>query len=237
MFVRKTKSRKSTCFQIGEKRYGKFELIKHVGCASIDNEIEALQATAKQELQELMLRNQLLLFPEIKKSFKAKLLNWHITGYHLVFGTVYDSIGFPNNILRDLVVARIVHPRSKNATARYLQNYLGISLHRDRVYRFLDTLDKNKLTSIAYEFVSVKNEGISLIFYDVTTLHFETETEDDFRKKGFSKDHRGDMPQILIGLFVDYEGYPFDFDFFTGNTFEGHTFKISVEKLIKKVSI
>jgi len=234
MFVRKTKSRKSTCFQIGEKRYGKFELIKHVGCASIDNEIEALQATAKQELQELMLRNQLLLFPEIKKSFKAKLLNWHITGYHLVFGTVYDSIGFPNNILRDLVVARIVHPRSKNATARYLQNYLGISLHRDRVYRFLDTLDKNKLTSIAYEFVSVKNEGISLIFYDVTTLHFETETEDDFRKKGFSKDHRGDMPQILIGLFVDYEGYPFDFDFFTGNTFEGHTFKISVEKLIKK---
>ena len=111
---------------------------------------------------------------------------------------------------------------------------MGISLHRDRVYRFLDTLDKNKLTSIAYEFVSVKNEGISLIFYDVTTLHFETETEDDFRKKGFSKDHRGDMPQILIGLFVDYEGYPFDFDFFTGNTFEGHTFKISVEKLIKK---
>ena len=92
---------------------------------------------------------------------------------------------------------------------------MGISLHRDRVYRFLDTLDKNKLTSIAYEFVSVKNEGISLIFYDVTTLHFETETEDDFRKKGFSKDHRGDMPQILIGLFVDYEGYPFDFDFFT----------------------
>ena len=53
-------------------------------------------------------------------------------------------------------------------------------------------------------------------------------------KKGFSKDHRGDMPQVLIGLFVDFEGYPFDFDCFTGNTFEGHTFKTSVEKLIKK---
>jgi transposase len=82
--------------------------------------------------------------------------------------------------------------------------------------------------------VSLKNKGISLIFYDVTTLHFETEKEDEFRKKGFSKDHRGDMPQILIGLFVDFEGYPFDFDFFKGNTFEGHTFKTSVEKLIKK---
>lgn len=234
MYVRKIKSRKSTCFQIGEKRYGRFKLIKHVGCASTIHEIEALQVKAKQELQELILKNQLLLFPEIKKSFKAKLLNWHITGYHFVFGKVYDSIGFPSNVLRDLVVARIVYPRSKDATTRYLQNYLGVPLHRDKVYRFLDTLNKNKLTKIAYEFVSLKNKGISLIFYDVTTLHFETEKEDEFRKKGFSKDRRGDMPQILIGLFVDFEGYPFDFDFFTGNTFEGHTFKTSVEKLIKK---
>jgi len=234
MFIRKVKSRKSICFQIGEKRNGRFKLIKHVGCASIDHEIEALQVKAKQELQELILKNQLLLFPEIKKSFKAKLLNWHITGYHLVFGTVYNSVGFPNNMLRDLVVARIVHPRSKDATVRYLRDYLGIMLSKDRIYRFLDTLDKNRLTRIAYDFVSKKNKGISLIFYDVTTLHFETEKEDEFRKKGFSKDHRGDMPQILVGLFVDFEGYPFDFDYFTGNTFEGHTFKTSVKKLIKK---
>jgi len=234
MFVRKIKSRKSTCFQIGEKQNGRFQLMKHVGCASTDHEIEALLVKAKQELQELILQNQLLLFPEIKKSFKAKLLNWHITGYHLLFGNVYDSVGFPNNMLRDLVVCRIVYPRSKDAMTRYLKNYLGVPLHRDKVYRFLDSLDKNKLTRIAYEFVFKKNKGISLIFYDVTTLHFETEKEDALRKKGFSKDHRGDMPQILIGLFVDHEGYPFDFDFFTGNTFEGHTFKVSVEKLIKK---
>lgn len=234
MFVRKTKSRTSTCFQIGEKRYGKFKLLKHVGCASTSDEIETLQVKAKQELQELILKNQLLLFPEIKKSFKAKLLNWHITGYHLVFGTVYNLIGFPDSILRDLVVARIVHPKSKDATVRYFRNYLGITLSKDRIYRFLDTLDKNKLSKIAYDFVSLKNNGISLIFYDVTTLHFETEKEDNFRKKGFSKDHRGDMPQVLIGLFVDSQGYPFDFDYFTGNTFEGHTFKTSVEKLIKK---
>ena len=152
----------------------------------------------------------------------------------IVFGTVYNSVGFPNNMLRDLVVARIVHPRSKDATVRFLRDYLGIMLSKDRIYRFLDTLDKNKLTRITYDFVSKKNKGISLIFYDVTTLHFETEKEDEFRKKGFSKDHRGDMPQILVGLFVDYEGYPFDFDFFTGNTFEGHTFKTSIEKLIKR---
>ena len=131
----------------------------------------------------MIFKNQISLFPEIKKSFKAKLLNWHITGYHLVFGKVYDLVGFSNNMLRDLVVARIVHPKSKDATVRYLRNYLGIMLSKDKIYRFLDTLDKNKLTEIAYKFVSLKNNGISLIFYDVTTLHFETEKEDDFRKK------------------------------------------------------
>ena len=86
-------------------------------------------------------------------------------------------------MLRDLVVARIVHPKSKDATVRYLRNYLGIMLSKDKIYRFLDTLDKNKLTEIAYKFVSLKNNGISLIFYDVTTLHFETEKKMILGKK------------------------------------------------------
>lgn len=234
MFVRKIKSRKSICFQIGEKRYGGFKLIKHVGCASTDNEIEALQIKSKQELKNLIFKNQPSLFPEANKSFKAKLLNWRITGYHLAFGNVYDAIGFPDNMLRDLVISRIVYPKSKSATVRFLRDYLGISLSKDRIYRFLDTLDKDILTKIAYEFVSAKNGDISLVFYDVTTLYFEIEKEDEFRRKGYSKDHRGDIPQILIGLFVDCDGYPFDFDFFRGNTFEGHTFKSSIENLTKK---
>ncbi len=166
---------------------------------------------------------------------KAKLLSWHITGFHQVFGAVYDVIGFPKTLLRDLVVSRIVYPRSKLATIRYLNNALGISLSKDKVYRFLDTLDKDQLTRTAYQFVKRRNQGqLTLIFYDVTTLYFETNTEDDLRQKGYSKDHRGDMPQILIGLFVDKDGYPFDFDFFEGKTFEGHTFPKMVAHLKKK---
>lgn len=238
MFVRRIKSRKSICFQIGEKRYGKFRLIKHVGCSSDPSEIEALQIRAEQQLQTTLFENQPVLFPQINTSSKAALLSWHITGYHRTFGSVYDSIGFPHTLLRDLVVARIVYPKSKSATVRYLERYLGIVLKRDRVYRFLDTLDKDELMSIAFKFVSQKNNGMALCFYDVTTLYFETETtDDDFRKKGFSKDHRGDMPQIVIGLFVDHEGYPFDFELFEGNTFEGHTFSVAIERLMKKYSL
>ncbi len=236
MFVRKTKSRSSTCFQVGHKRNGKFVLVKHVGCASTPAEIEALRLKAKQELVRIVYENQLSMFPDKRQTSKAKLLGWHITGYHLVFGSVYDSIGFPNNLLRDLVVARIVYPKSKLSTIRYLGRHMGINLPKDRVYRFLDRLDKNELSQIAFRFVSQRNNGISLIFYDVTTLYFEVDNEDTLRKKGYSKDHRSDIPQILIGLFVDHDGYPFDFDFFDGKTFEGNTFQVAIGNLMAKYS-
>lgn len=236
MFVRKTKSRNSTCFQIGKKQYGRFVLVKHIGCADTSSEIEALQLKAQSELTRILFENQLALFPEHRSISRAKLLSWRITGFHEVFGCVYDRIGFPATMLRDFVVARIVYPKSKLATTSYLSQYLGKQFSKDAIYRFLDTLDKQMLTKIAFEFVSKRNNGISLIFYDVTTLSFETDTEDEMRRKGYSKEHRNDMPQVLIGLFVDRDGYPFDFDVFEGNKFEGHTFKTAVANLIKKYS-
>lgn len=236
MFVRKTKSRNSTCFQIGKKQHRRFVLIEHVGCANTPYEIEALQLKAQSELTRILFENQLTLFPEHRSISRAKLLSWRITGFHEVFGCVYDRIGFPATMLRDFVVARIVYPKSKLATTSYLSQYLGKQFSKDAIYRFLDTLDKHTLTKIAFEFVSKRNSGISLIFYDVTTLSFETDTEDEMRRKGYSKEHRNDMPQVLIGLFVDRDGYPFDFDVFEGNKFEGHTFKTAVASLMKRYS-
>ena len=233
MFIRKVTSRNSTCFQIGEKREGRFKMILHVGCATEPVQIEALRMKALQLLHDEQRRYQLDLFPSTSTSLPtAKLSGWQITGYHRVFGKVYDSIGFPHNLLRDLVIARIAHPKSKAATVRYMGNYLGIPIKKDVVYRFLDTLDKRKLTQIAFDFVSRNHpKGISVCFYDVTTLYFETTVEDEFRQKGFSKDHRMDMPQILIGLFVDSRGYPFDIHWFEGKTFEGHTFSQAMNSI------
>jgi transposase len=215
VYIRKVKSRNSICYQIGEKLQGKFKLIEHVGCSQDLSEIEALKLKAKKRLWQLEFENQLSLFPQ-KKSLKAQLVEWKITGFHQVFGRVYDRIGFTNNLLRDLVVARIVYPKSKLATIRY----------------------KNELTQAAFEFVVSKHggKGLSLIFYDVTTLYFESDKEDNFRQKGYSKDHRSDMPQILVGLFVDKDGYPFDFDFFEGKTFEGHTLPRMIASLKNKHS-
>jgi transposase len=233
MYVRKVKGEKATFFQIGQKVKGKFVLIKHVGSASTPEQIEILQLKAQGELERIKLDRQPSLFPAVNTETRAKLVNWRITGFHKIFGHIYDRIGFPKNMLRDLVIARIAYPKSKLATVRYLDQYLGISLSEDKIYRFLDTLNKDELTRIAFDFVSKKNNGIALIFYDVTTLYFEANDEDDLRKKGFSKDHKNELPQIVIGLFVDKDGYPFDFDFYEGSTFEGHTFPKAIKSLLK----
>jgi len=234
MYVRRVKGEKATFFQIGEKVKGKFVLIKHVGSASAPEQIEVLQLKAQGELEKMKLDRQPSLFPAVDTETRAKLVNWRITGFHQIFGHIYDGVGFPRNMLRELVIARIAYPKSKSATVRYLDQYLGISLSEDRIYRFLDTLNKDELTKIAFDFVSKKNNGIALIFYDVTTLYFEAHDEDDLRKKGFSKDHKNELPQIVIGLFVDKDGYPFDFDFYEGSTFEGHTFPKAIKSLLEK---
>lgn len=234
MFIRTTKSRKSTCFQIGCKKNGKFVLVKHIGCACLSEKINILKIKAFEELKKLLHKDQLSLFPLFQSPLKVKLVNWYITGFHQIFGHIYTLIGFPNDILKDLVVARIVYPKSKLATIHYLDQYLGVTFSEDKIYRFLDTLNKDKLTKIAFDFVSKKNDGIALIFYDVTTLYFESNNEDELRKKGYSKDHKSDLPQIVVGLFVDKNGYPFDFDFYDGSTFEGHTFPKAIKALTTK---
>ena len=67
------------------------------------------------------------------------------------------------------------------------------------------------------------NGEISVVFYDVTTLYFQIDDEDEIRKRGFSKEGKHQNPQIVLGLLVSVDGYPLAFDIFEGNKFEGHT--------------
>jgi transposase len=73
----------------------------------------------------------------------------------------------------------------------------------------------------------------SLVFYDVTTLYYESFEADDLRKPGFSKDNKSQQPQIVLGLVVNADGFPVSYEIFEGNKFEGHTL-IPVIKAFKK---
>jgi len=80
-----------------------------------------------------------------------------------------------------------------------------------------------------------------LFFYDVTTIYFQIDDEDEIRKRGFSKEGKHQNPQIVLGLLVSVDGYPLAYEIHEGNKFEGHTMlpvidafkaKYKLEKLV-----
>lgn len=79
--------------------------------------------------------------------------------------------------------------------------------------------------------------NFDILFYDVTTLYFETFEEDELRKNGFSKDNKSQQPQILIALMVTKEGFPIAYEVFSGNTFEGHTIIPVIRDFIKRNNV
>lgn len=78
------------------------------------------------------------------------------------------------------------------------------------------------------------NFDFTLLFYDVTTLYFETFESDELRKTGFSKDSKSQQPQVLVGLMVNKDGFPIAFDIYPGNTFEGHTMIPMIKSFIER---
>ncbi|MBN2294123.1 MAG: IS1634 family transposase, partial [Pirellulales bacterium] len=87
----------------------------------------------------------------------------------------------------------------------------------------LNDKHSKQVQEIAYKHTASILKNINVVFYDMTSLYFEAEDEDDLRKIGFSKDGKFQNPQIMLGLLVGENGYPVGYDIFEGNTFEGKT--------------
>lgn len=249
MFVRKNKNRSgSVSVQIVDKRNGGYKVLKTIGVAKNPEEIERYERRALLEIQRLTNKDQTLLLSLKSRTAKEiedflqtlKNSSVHTTGPDLIFGELFDRIGFgliKEKLFRHLVVARLAYPTSKRKTVDYLRRYRGEKVSVDEVYRFLDTLNKEykqKVEQIAFEYTKKTLNKIAVVFYDMTTLYFESEDEDDLRKIGFSKDGKFRKPQIMLGLLVGKNGYPIAYHIFEGNTFEGHTLLPVLEEIEKK---
>lgn len=167
-----------------------------------------------------------------------------LLGPELLLGKIFDEIGFgqvPEQVFRHLVISRIMYPGSKLRTVRYLEEYQGASYNIDQLYRYLDKLhskQKELVERISFEHTrEVLGGTLAVVFYDVTTLYFEAEQEDELRIAGFSKDGKNSHPQILLGLLVSAGGYPLAYDIFQGNTFEGHTMMGILERFQTKYDL
>lgn len=237
----------------------KEKLVEHIGSARNETDLLFLKEKARQRIAEL--RPQLSLLDESSRpSTQApqplELRDPFAYGLWQVMGGIYDHLGLPNNLLKYLVLARIALPASKRSTVRYLRDNLRVDYTLTDSYRFMDSLNKDQLmtallTAAQSRALSKDGSTISVVFYDVTTLYFETNEDDEdmlnlktgeveeigLRKKGYSKDHRYDLPQVVVGLTVDGNGFPLDFQVYEGNTYEGHTLLGGIRNIQEKLSL
>lgn len=243
MFVRKKRNRSgSISIQIIQKQHGKYVVIRTLGTSDDEEEIDRLFKQAQEAIPRLF--NQITLFDDPLSLPRVDELNnddIRVIGPELVFGKIFDHIGYnqiPDQLFRDLVISRITHPGSKLQLSEYLQENNRQDISADNIYYFLDKLNskyKHQIEDISFAYTRrLLNGNIGIVFYDMTTIYFESSQPDELRMTGFSKDGKHQHPQIFLGLMVGRNGYPIGYDIFEGGIYEGHTLIPILEKFEKR---
>ena len=222
-------------------------VFKHIGSAHTPDDLHALKTIAKSVIAEAS--KQIALFEADKNSVKfISLEQSEFLGVHYLF--LYEALSsvckqisldrVGGKLLLDLVIIRIAEPASKSRSIELLKDYFGICHRRQKFYKAINEwVDlKSTFEGIITAFAQ-KEYGFdySLIFYDVTTLYFETFKSDELRDTGFSKDNKPKQPQVVVALMVTRDGFPIGYEVFNGSTFEGHTIIPVIASFIKKHKI
>lgn len=136
-------------------------------------------------------------------------------------------------VLFALVANRAIDPGSKLAATTWVDQRVAIdglaTVDSDACYRAMDWLlevEAELAEAVYWSTADLLNLEVDLLFFDTTSTYFETETADEpaegetvgFRTWGKSKDHRGDLPQVVIGMAVTRTGIPIRVWCWPGNT-------------------
>ena len=191
-------------------------IVQHIGIAHDDCELAAFRKIALVEMENIRnKRNGGLLFSsEDSLIDREELLENEgkyqmsdiivektiIEGPEIVYGRIFDQLGFDellddraNDALRKVVIQRTNQAESKLALSDRISEGDEAPLSVDRVYRMMDKLvtQTDKIRELVRK-NALRHQGgqIDVVFYDCTTLYFESFKDDDLRKFGFSKDHK-----------------------------------------------
>jgi transposase len=146
-----------------------------------------------------------------------------------------------------LTIARFCEPASELHIAdtwyrrTALEELLGATpeqIHTTRLYEALDQLLPHKEaleTHLRKRLGELFELKCDLLLYDVTSTYFEGEMEAcPMAQRGYSRDSRGDRPQVCIGLVVTEDGFPLGYEVFAGNTHDSRTVQTIIEAMEKK---
>jgi transposase len=249
MFVRKKKNPSGVVsIQIINKSRGKYKVFKTIGSSSDITEIENLWQQGKTWIDTYCGNRDMFAIAEQEREMKQvteyllnNVENILLNGTQLILNEVFKLVGFDaieDDILRHLVVARLCQPASKAGTVDYLKSYFDEDIDLYGTYRYLDRLhntQQDKVQEISVEHTrKILGGKIGIVFFDVTTLYFETDYSDELRERGFSKDGKHAQPQVVLGLLVSRDGYPLSYSLFNGSQYEGRTMLPIVEDFVRR---
>ncbi len=148
-------------------------------------------------------------------------------------GEIFPDKKFGGEIFA-LVANRLSNPESENKTMEWIRHDAcidgkdGIKLHN--LYRALDFLAGNKEALEKSIFKKLGLKDLKIVFYDLTSSYFESRTEDELRKFGYSRDKKRGKRQIAVGL-VLADGLPIAHFVFPGNALDKDTLEGTVKYL------
>jgi transposase len=252
MFVRKKKNPSGiVSVQIIDKSNGRYVVVKTVGSSADAPTIESLYLQGKHWLschsgeQDIFeIHDQAVEEWQVTEYLLSNVENILLNGVELILNQVFKLTGFDSiqdDIFRQLVIARLSQPMSKAATVEYLKSHFDEDAQLHRIYRYLDKLyntQQEKIQQISVEHTRrILGGKIGLLFYDVTTLYFESDYGDELRETGFSKDGKHSQPQVVLGLLVSKDGYPLSYSLFNGSQYEGRTMLPVVEDFVQRFNL
>lgn len=237
----------ATAVQIAQSVGGRRRIVRHVGSARDEAELgllitEANRLLARDAQHELDLGLTLVapkavmipapsqeLLPSQQEERRwvrrAHVLKTSSGLLYEALAGLYTQLGFGavgDDVFRDLVIARVVEPTSLLDVDRVLaelgRSCVSLSTRKRTLRRASVGGYRDTLATACFAHAATHGD-ITLVLYDVTTLYFEAEKEDDLRKVGYSKERRVD-PQIVVGLLVDRRGFPLEVGCFEGNKAE-----------------
>ena len=226
------------------KKHSSARLIKSFGSSKDENELKKLHRDAESFKKQLEIENgtasriTLTSSDDIESSYVVN------KSFHEIYGKLYDMVfkdislnHWSSRIIRDLTILRIAHPCSKKKSSEISKEY-GCFFTSDSAYKAMDMLDSSVVKSIKrsvkdYSCYYLKSVGssVNVLFYDLTTIYFESNNKDILREFGFSKDGKSQHVQITLALLVTSEGLPIGYEIFPGNVYEGHTLEYILSSL------
>jgi transposase len=229
------------------------KVVKYLGIAHDEKQLLTLKALAKSEIARLYKERAKAVpinMPKITPTPIENLIEHErfIEGFHDIFSPVFDQLelqDFFSSIrlkqLKDLIIARISEPCSKLHTAEILKKDFARSLTEDQIYKLMDCVEKQEEEIKLKIFEATKrycaNQVVDVLFFDVTTLYFESQQNDELRNFGYSKDHKVGEVQVVLALATTPEGLPIGYSLFPGNTAEVKTLLQCLEEWKKTIKI